>query len=69
MYQFYVYVHDVLNIHVWDIPALITAVLVITVWAVHRHNQKKREEEFNEMMEEKVQMIWRPEEGSRTVND
>lgn len=57
IYEFYVYVHNALNLHFWDVPAIITGILVIAVWAVHRHNQKKREEEFNEMMDEKIQTI------------
>lgn len=68
LYQFYEYVHNALNLHFWDIPALVTAILAIAVWAMHRHNQKKRQKEFDEMMDEKIQTIKRTDEGPKAVN-
>lgn len=38
----------------WDIPALIVLVIMIIVFIVHRHNQKKREDEFENQLAEKL---------------
>ena len=47
-------VHN-LGIHSWDIPALIVAVILVVMILVHRHNQKKREKDFEEELDQKIQ--------------
>lgn len=68
IYDFYVYVHDVLNVHFWDVLTIIAAVLVIAVWAGHRHNQKKREKEFNEDMDQRIQAMEENDKEFKPVN-
>ena len=45
--RYFEFVHN-LGIHSWDIPALIVAVILVVMILVHRHNQKKREKDFEE---------------------
>lgn len=48
------FAHTSLGFCAWDIPALIVLVIMIVVFIVHRHNQKKREEEFENKLAEKL---------------
>ena len=48
--RYFEFVHN-LGIHSWDIPALILVVMIL----VHRHNQKKREKDFEEELDQKIQ--------------
>ena len=52
--RYYEFVHN-LGIHSWDIPALIVAVILVVMILVHRHNQKKREKDFEEELDQKIQ--------------
>lgn len=54
--QYYEFVHN-LGLHSWDIPALAAVALLIIMAAVHHRHQKKRTEEFEKELEEKVQKI------------
>ena len=50
----YMFSHSVLGLCAWDLPALIVLVVMIVVFGVHRHKQKKRENEFEDMLSEKL---------------
>ena len=52
--RYFLFVHN-LGIHSWDIPALIVAVILVVMILVHRHNQKKREKDFEEELDQKIQ--------------
>ena len=52
--RYFEFVHN-LGIHFWDIPALIVAVILVVMILVHRHNQKKREKDFEEELDQKIQ--------------
>lgn len=52
--RYFEFVHN-LGIHSWDIPALIVAVSLVVMILVHRHNQKKREKDFEEELDQKIQ--------------
>lgn len=53
----YNFIHQTLGLCFWDLPALLLGVLMIVMFAVHRHNQKKREKDFEEELEEKIKEI------------
>lgn len=48
----YIFSHSVLGLCAWDLPALILLVVMVVVFAVHRHKQKKRENEFEDQLSE-----------------
>lgn len=50
--RFYEFAHSI-GIHVWEIPALAVAVLMIVVGLVHWRNQRNREKDFEEELEER----------------
>ena len=52
--RYFEFVHN-LGIHSWDIPALIVAVILVVMILLHRHNQKKREKDFEEELDQKIQ--------------
>ena len=52
--RYFEFVHN-LGIHSWGIPALIVAVILVVMILVHRHNQKKREKDFEEELDQKIQ--------------
>lgn len=52
--RYFEFVHN-LGVHSWDIPALIVAVILVVMILVHRHNQKKREKDFEEELDQKIQ--------------
>ena len=52
--RYFEFVHN-LGIHSWDIPALIVAVILVVMILVHRHNQKKRDKDFEEELDQKIQ--------------
>lgn len=62
-YNMYEGVHNSLGLHFWDLPTLVVAVLLIVVLIVHSRNQKKREDDFNEAREEKLQTIRKDASG------
>lgn len=53
----YEYSHHTLGIHLWDLPALLVAVITVVVLIVHTRNQKKREDDFNEERKDKLEEI------------
>ena len=52
--RYFEFVHN-LGIHSWDIPALIVAVILVVMILGHCHNQKKREKDFEEELDQKIQ--------------
>lgn len=48
----YIFSHSVLGLCAWDLPALILLVVMAVVFLVHRHKQKKRENEFEDQLSE-----------------
>lgn len=50
--RFYEFAHSI-GVHVWEIPALIAAILIIVVVLIHWRNQRKREKDFEEALEER----------------
>lgn len=46
LYNFYMYLHNTLHLCFWEFTALLLGALMIIMIIVHRHNQKKREQEF-----------------------
>ena len=55
LYNLYVFDHNVLHLCFWTLPALILAVAMVIIGLVHGHKQKKREKDFEEQLEEKLQ--------------
>lgn len=53
----YEYSHHALGIHLWDLPAILVAVITVVVLIVHTRNQKKREDDFNEERKQKLEEI------------
>lgn len=54
--RYYEFVHN-LGIHSWDIPALIVAVILVVMILVHHRNQKKRLNDFEDDLDQKIQEI------------
>ena len=44
--------HNVLHMCFWTLPAILIGIAMIVIVLVHNHKQKKREEAFEEQMEE-----------------
>ncbi len=57
LYNLYVFDHNVLHICFWTLPMIILGVIMIIMAIVHKRNQNKREEEFNEQLEEKMNAL------------
>lgn len=53
---YYNFVHGI-GLHLWDIPAILVLVIMIVVFIVHKNNQKKREEDFQNELDKKIQEI------------
>lgn len=56
LYNLYQFIHS-LGLCFWEIPALLVGVIMIVMLAVHKHNQKKREKDFEDELEEKMKAI------------
>ncbi len=48
----YFFDHNILHICFWTLPAIIVGLAMIVMTAVHNRNQKKREEEFEQELEQ-----------------
>lgn len=57
LYNLYVFDHNVLHICFWTLPAIILGVIMIVMAIVHKRNHEKREQEFNEYLEEKINAL------------
>ena len=53
----YNFTHNSLGMHFWELPALLTGVIVLVELGVHSYNQKKRTKKFEEDREEKLETI------------
>lgn len=50
----YMFSHSVLGLCAWDLPALIVLIAMVVVFVVHRHKQKKRENEFEDELTDRL---------------
>ncbi len=57
LYNLYEYLHHTLGMHLWDLPALLVAIVTAAVLIVHSRNQKKREDDFNEELQKKLEQM------------
>ncbi|MBI4856903.1 MAG: hypothetical protein HY818_09195 [Acetobacterium woodii] len=48
-----IFTHSTLGFCIWDIPALIVLIAIVVIFIVHRHNQKKREKDFEDQLAER----------------
>lgn len=55
MYEFWTFSHDVLGMHFYAIPTMVVALAGAITALVHHHNQKKRDEDFEKELAEKLQ--------------
>lgn len=54
--RYFEFVHN-LGTHSWDIPTLIVVVILIIMILVHHTNQEKRQNDFEEELDKKIQEI------------
>ena len=54
--QFYEFAHN-LGVHVWVIPSLVVMPVMGIMGIVHWRNQKKRDSDFEDELNEKIQEI------------
>ncbi len=54
--QFYEFAHS-LGVHVWEIPSLVVILVMVIMGIVHWRNQKKRDSDFEEELDDKIQEI------------
>lgn len=57
LYELYLFDHQVLHICFWTLPMLILGVIMILMAIGHKRNQDKREDKFNEQMDEKINAL------------
>ena len=57
MYDLYLFDHNILHICFWTLPMIILGVIMIIMAVVHKRNHNKREKDFNEQLEEKVNAL------------
>jgi anaerobic C4-dicarboxylate transporter len=57
LYDLYMFDHNILHICFWTLPAIIVGVIMLTILMEHNHKQKKREKEFEEQLEEKINSL------------
>ena len=57
LYDLYVFDHNVLHICFWTLPLIILGVFMVIMAIVHKRNHNKREKEFNEQLEEKMNAL------------
>lgn len=67
LYDLYQFVHNSLGLCFWDIPAVLVGVVMIIMFAVHKHNQKKRLNEFEDELEEKINAMKEEAAGVKPV--
>ena len=57
LYNLYQFIHNSLGLCFWDLPALLVGIIMIVVFAVRQRNQKKRQNNFEDELEEKMKAI------------
>ena len=67
LYNLYQFIHNTLGLCFWDLPALLVGIIMIVVFAVHKHNQKKRQSKFEDELEEKMKAIKEGTAGEEPV--
>ncbi|MSS20147.1 hypothetical protein [Pseudoramibacter porci] len=50
---YYTFCHETLHIHMYTIPLIVAAALAVLFGLLHWRKQKKRQEDFEDEMEEK----------------
>ena len=58
----YMFSHSFFGLCAWDLPALIVLLVMVVVFVWHRHNMKKREDEFARMLSQVMECIYEGEE-------
>lgn len=53
----YNFTHNSLGMHFWELPALLTGVIVLAELGVHSYRQKKRGKKYEEEREKKLETI------------
>jgi len=54
LYDFWVFSHNI-GLHFYALPTLALAIVTGVMALVHRRNQKKRDEDFEEQLKEKLE--------------
>ena len=54
LYNYSEFAHS-LGLCFWDLPALLAGAVMIVMFAVHKRNQKKREEDFESRLRKNAQ--------------
>lgn len=54
LYDFWVFSHNI-GLHFYALPTLALALTTGVIALVHRRNQKKRDEDFEQQLEEKLE--------------
>lgn len=54
LYDLYVFLHDVLNMCSWTLPALLCGAAILVTAFMHTNKQKEREENFEEELVKKL---------------
>lgn len=67
LYNLYQTLHNSLGLCFWELPALLVGIIMIVMFAVHKHNQKKRQNEFEDELEEKIKAIQEGTQGEAPV--
>lgn len=57
LYDLFYFVHDSFGLHFWDLPALLVGAVMVVMLIVHTRNQKKRENDFDEERQEKLEAM------------
>ena len=60
----YNFTHNSLGMHFWELPALLTGVIVLVELGVHSYKQKKREKKYEEDRKEKLETIQKEVAGT-----
>ncbi|WP_251386697.1 hypothetical protein [Mediterraneibacter agrestimuris] len=69
LYDFSYFVHNSLGLHFWDLPALLVGAVMIVMLIVHTHNQRKREKDFDEERQEKLEAMQKEFDELHGVNE
>lgn len=54
LYDFWVFSHSI-GLHFYAIPTIVLAVATLAIGLGHHHNQKKRDEKFEDQLKEKLE--------------
>lgn len=60
----YNFTHNSLGMHFWELPALLAGVATLVELVVHSHKQTKREKQFDEDREERLETLQQEATGN-----